>query len=34
MAMAVGDGGCGNAAARKSAKARANQAVLGTASGR
>ena len=34
MAMAIGDRGCGNAAARKRAKPRANQAVLGTASGR
>jgi len=34
MAMAIGDGGCGNAAARERAKPRADQAVLGTASGR
>ncbi len=34
MAMAIGDRGCGNAAAGKRAKARADQAVLGAASGR
>ena len=34
MAMAIGDRGCCNAAARKRAKPRADQAVLGAASGR